>query len=306
MTGPTLVVMAAGMGSRYGGLKQLEGLGPGGEPTIAYSIYDAARSGFESVIFVIRPEMEQPFRAAIGDETARHLRTRYAYQELTSFLPKGFEAAAAARQKPWGTAHAVLCCRDLIDGPFAVINADDFYGPASYRALADHLKAAADSAAGVGDYSMVGFVLDKTLSAYGEVSRGVCRVNADGTLADVTERTRIKRFDRAVKYAQGDEWVALAADSIVSMNMWGFTPSFLGHVQAGFDMFVAANADKPKAEYYLPSVVADLIAAGKARAAVLPTTETWFGLTYPEDRPPARAAIAELIKNGVYPEKLWR
>ncbi len=305
MNGPTLVVMAAGMGSRYGGLKQLEGLGPCGEPTIAYSIYDAARSGFQSVIFVIRSEMEEAFRAGIGDETARHLRTQYAYQELTSFLPAGFESAAAARQKPWGTAHAVLCCRNLIDGPFAVINADDFYGPASYRVLADHLKAAADNN-GVGDYSMVGFVLEKTLSAHGEVSRGVCRVNADGTLADVTERTRIARHENAVKYAQGDDWVELAPDSIVSMNMWGFTPSFLDHVQAGFAKFAAANADKPKAEYYLPSVVADLIAAKKARAAVLPTTETWFGLTYPEDRPPARAAIADLIAKGVYPSKLWR
>ena len=305
MSKPTLVVMAAGIGSRYGGCKQIEPLGPGGQPTIAYSIYDAIRVGFGRVVFVIRRDMHDDFHEVIGAPAAERIDTAYAYQELTSALPAEYASAAAAREKPWGTGHAVLCCKDLVSKPMAVINADDFYGAHTFEVLAEFLRSAKDHS-GVGDYSMVGFVLENTLSAHGQVSRGVCEVDGDGMLVTVTERTKIGRGeDGKVRYADGEKLVEVDPRSPVSMNTWGFTPGIFAHLQAGFEAFLAERAVEPKAEYYLPQEVADLISAGKACVRVLHTDSTWFGLTYPEDRPPARQAIAELIAQGAYPEKLW-
>jgi len=305
MTEPTLVVMAAGMGSRYGGCKQIEPLGPGGEPTIAYSVYDAIRAGFSRVVFVIRREMQDDFHAVIGRHVSKCVDTAYSFQELTTALPEAFAGAASARQKPWGTGHAVLCCRDSVQTPFAVINADDFYGRHTFEVLAGHLRTAADCN-GVGDYSMIGFILENTLSEYGQVSRGVCEVSEDGFLTSVTERTKIGRdADGHVRYETDGCKVEVDPRSIVSMNTWGFTPGMFAHLATGFEKFLAARGDDPKSEYYLPGEVADLIDSGAARVKVLHTDSTWFGLTYPEDRPPARAAIAALVESGEYPPRLW-
>ena len=316
---PSLVVMAAGIGSRYGGLKQVDPVGPSGEIILDYSVYDAIRAGFGRVVFVIRREIESDFRDTIGRNVEPHIETAYAFQELSA-LPQGF-TVPPERKKPWGTAHAVLCTRDEVPGAFAAINADDFYGAGAFAAIGEHLAhadaegegrggGAGDADGGdsgsVAEYSMAGYLLRNTLSEHGHVSRGVCEVTADGLLAGIVERETITLFPDGVKYEGPDGgWTPIPADSTVSMNIWGFGAGFFEHLDAGFRGFLARDVDTPGAECYLPAVVNDLIDEGRARVRVLPTDERWFGITYREDMPTARSAIRQRIDGGVYPEQLW-
>jgi NDP-sugar pyrophosphorylase family protein len=302
---PALIIMAAGIGSRYGGLKQVDPIGPNGEIVIDYAIYDALRAGFGKVVFLIRKDIEEVFRERIGRKIEQHAETIYAFQELSN-VPAGF-TLPEERKKPWGTGHAVLSCKGLVDEPFAVINADDFYGPGAFQALADRLCQSHDQPGQPYDYCMVGYTLSNTLSEHGTVARGVCTVTADGLLVGVQERTKIQRLDGQVKYTEDSlNWIPIPADSIVSMNMFGFTPSFFDELQARFPRFLEKNAHNLlKAEFFLPDVVNQLLQEGKAQVKVLPTDEKWFGVTYPEDRPFVQAAIRELIQRGVYPENLW-
>ena len=303
MSKPTLVVMAAGMGSRYGGLKQMDPIGPSGEIVIDYSVYDALKAGFERVVFVIKEEIEQAFRERVGRAIEKQCETVYVRQRIED-VPEGFDVPPG-RQKPWGTGHATLSCRDVVHTPFAVINADDFYGRVSYQTLCNYLENAKDRD-GVYDYCMVGYVLRNTLTEHGHVARGVCRLNEDGSLLDVRERTRIKKFGEIVKYTEdGENWVEIAATSTVSLNMWGFTPSMLPELQTRFARFLQASGGEQKAEYFLPTVVGDMVQEGKARVQVLPTDEHWFGVTYRQDKPKVKRVLQELIGRGVYPENLW-
>jgi hypothetical protein len=305
VTEPVLVVMAAGLGSRYGGLKQLDPVGPGGEILLDYCIYDALRAGFERVVFVIKAEIEEAFREKIGRTIERQCETAYAYQRLDD-VPPDFEVPSG-RVKPWGTAHAVFSARHAVDSPFAVINADDFYGRSSYQALYNYLRDARDRD-GAYDYCMVGFRLDNTLTEHGRVARGVCTVDRDGFLLGVRERTRIQRFGEEVRYTEdGETWIQISGESTVSLNMWGFTPSLFAELEARFLPFLRENKDRIlKAEYFLPEVVGDLSRERVASVKVLSTDERWFGITYKADKPRVERAIRELIRRGVYPEQLWR
>ena len=308
---PSLVVMAAGIGSRYGGLKQVDPVGPSGEIILDYSVYDAIRAGFGKVVFVIRREIESDFRETVGRNVEPHIDTSYTFQELDA-LPEGF-TTPPDRKRPWGTAHAVLCARDEVPGAFAAVNADDFYGPGTFAAVGRHLTLDADAAAGaeggadtVAGYSMAGYRLENTLSEHGHVSRGVCELTPDGFLTGIVERETIRLFPDGVKF-EGREgvWTPIAADSTVSMNVWGFDSGFFAHLEAGFRRFLADSVNTPGAECYLPAVVNALIDEGRARVRVLPTNERWFGITYREDMPTARTAIRQRIESGVYPERLW-
>ncbi len=300
MGGPALVVMAAGVGSRFGGLKQVAPIGPSGEITVAYSVYDALRAGFGRVVFIIRREMEEVFRDRIGRFVERQVSTDYVFQELDR-LPPGF-AVPSDRRKPWGTGHAILCCRETVREPFAVINADDFYGAAAYRALAGFLRE--DRAPT--DYAMVGFVLRNTLSPHGTVARGLCEVGADGFLRHIVERTEIGQRDGATGYVEAGRWTPVSGDVPVSMNMWGFRPALFDELAPRFEVFLRANAENPKSEFYIPMVVGDLLREGRARVAVLPTADSWYGVTYQEDLPAVREAVATLVRQGRYPPALWR
>ncbi len=302
---PTLIVMAAGIGSRYGGLKQVDPIGPHGEIVIDYSIYDALRAGFGKIVFVIRRDIEEVFREKIGRTVEQRVDTVYAFQDLNN-VPPGFPVPAE-RKKPWGTAHAVLSCQGLVNEPFAVINADDFYGAGAFQILAGHLRGACDVPGRPYDYSMVGYVLGNTLSEHGTVARGICTVTPDGWLVGVTERTKIQKIDGVVQYTEdGSHWTPIAADSIVSLNMFGFTPSIFTELAARFSaLLVRNNTDLVKAEYFLPDVVNALLAENRARVTVLPTSEKWYGVTYPQDKPIVQQAIRERIAQGMYPEKLW-
>ena len=304
MPRPALVVMAAGIGSRYGGLKQIDPVGPQGEIVIDYSLYDALRAGFGKVVFLIRREMEEPFREKIGKSIEARVETAYVFQEIAQ-VPAGF-AVPPERQKPWGTGHAVLVCKDVVHTPFAVINADDFYGATAFQVLAQYLRQAEDRP-GMYAYGMVGYRLSHTLSAYGYVARGVCQTTPDGYLLDIRERTRIEKFADGARYTEnGTDWVSLPDDTIVSMNMWGFTPSIFTELEARFPAFLQQSAANVlKAEYFLPDVVGALLHEHKAGVRVLPTNEKWFGVTYREDRPRVQAAIQALIAQGAYPRDLW-
>jgi len=303
MAKPELVVMAAGIGSRYGGVKQIDPVGPSGQIILDYAIYDALRAGFGKVIFVISERIEQVFREKVGRAVEKCVETEYVLQRLDD-LPAGFELPAD-RTKPWGTAHAALAARGAVTGNFALINADDYYGGKSFRILADYLRQAEDSAEAY-DYCMVAFELEKTLTEHGHVARGVCTLTDDGCLARVVERTKIQRFGDAVRYSEdGENWLDLPSDSDVSMNMWGFTPSFLAELERRFPAFLAENIDNPKAEYFVPTVVNDLIQEGRAKVRVLHTDEKWFGVTYKQDKAAVVAAIRARISEGIYPEKLW-
>ena len=303
MKKPALVIMAAGIGSRYGGLKQLDAVGPGEEIIIDYSIYDAIRAGFGKVVFVIRPDIEAAFREKIGNRIEDRIETAYVFQTLDR-IPEGF-SVPAGRIKPWGTGQAVLICREEIDRPFAVINADDFYGAPSFSGLADYLRKASDRD-GVADYCMMGFPLKNTLSDFGTVSRGFCRVNREGYLEDIQERLKIRKLGDEVSYTEnGKDWIEEDPDSIVSMNMWGFTPSIFPELETGFSTFLREKIEIPKSEYLLPEEVGFMVRDKKATVRVLPTAEKWFGVTYPEDKPHVQAAIRRLVDGGVYPKKLW-
>ena len=301
MSQPQLVVMAAGMGSRYGGLKQVDPVGPSGEVMLDYACFDAIRAGFGKIVFVIRPEFEEAFRAAT-EWVARRVEMACVFQELDD-LPAG-TTLPEGRTKPWGTGHAVLAAAGAIDGPFAVINADDFYGAEAFKVIADYLTAARD-ADGVADFCMVGYVLERTLTDFGYVARGVCTVDDDGFLTGIVERTKIQRFGPDVRYTEDDaQWHDLAPDTPVSMNMWGFTPSMLDALAADFEAFLKDNLDDPKAEFYLVSGVDALVTAGKARVKVLATDAQWYGVTYQDDKPRVQQAIAQLVADGLYPEDL--
>lgn len=295
----TLVVLAAGMGSRYGGLKQVDPMGPAGETVLDYSVYDAVRAGFDRVLFVIRRDFEAEFRASVGARFEGKVRVDYVFQALDA-LPAG-HALPAGRVKPWGTGHAVWCAREALHGPFAVVNADDFYGAGSFASLAAFLrKNASASASALADgFAMVGFRLANTLSEHGAVSRGVCQVGADGLLAGIEEHTGILASevgaDAACKYKP---------DTIVSMNCWGFPADFLPLLDARWRVFLAGNGTSEKTEFYLPFAVNDLLRAGAAHVHVLPTDDQWFGVTYREDKPRVQAAIAALVAAGVYPSPL--
>ena len=278
MADPTLVVMAAGIGSRYGGLKQIDPIGPNGEIILDYSVYDALRAGFKRVVFIINRTIEEAFRQKIGRTVEAQVDTAYVIQDLT-MVPEGFRVPAE-RKKPWGTGHAVLSARGVVHEPFAAINADDFYGAAAFQALAQHLRQARDEQ-GLYDFSMAGYRLSNTLSEHGYVARGICEVSADGFLTAVRERTRIEAFPDGIKYSEdGAAWVALPGDTRVSMNCWGFTPPVMAELEAHFERFLRTISANPlKAEYFLPDVVGDLLLGKKARVRVLPVEEKWFGVT---------------------------
>lgn len=300
---PILVVMAAGMGSRYGGLKQIDPVGPSGEAILDYSLYDARRAGFETVVFIIKHEIEQAFQEAVGARALRAgFEVRYAYQQLDK-LPEGF-TVPEGRVKPWGTAHAILVAEEAIgEAPFAVINADDYYGPQGFRLVYDYLCSHAD-----GDrfaWSMVGFLLKNTVSANGSVSRGVCVTDAAGNLHSVTERTCIAPYAGGIHYSEdgGESWTDLDENSVVSMNLWGFTPAYIAEAKAGFAAFLRENlpVNPLKCEYYLPSVVTAALQQGNAEVRVLTSTDKWHGITYREDKPELVAALQQMSAQGLYP-----
>ncbi len=306
MKKPILVVMAAGMGSRYGGLKQIDPIGANDQLIIDYSIYDARRAGFETVVFIIKKEIEDIFRQAIGDRLSKVIEVRYAFQEKDD-LPHGY-TLPHDRVKPWGTAHAVLAARHLIDAPFVVINADDYYGPEAFRAIYQHLSNNPDNDLGY-QYAMVGYRLDNTVTQHGHVARGICIVDDNGSLCQVRELTRIEQHSDAIRYTEddGNTWNTLADDAIVSMNLWGFHPSFLTETMEQFPAFLddALMNNPLKGEYFLPSVVSNLIQSGKAQVKVLSCSEKWYGVTYQQDKPVVVAAIAEKTAEGLYPLRLW-
>ena len=307
MNKPVLVVLAAGMGSRYGGLKQMDSVAGHGQSIIDYSIYDARRAGFEKVIFVIKRALEEDFRRLVGDRIARGIQVEYAFQELDD-LPAGY-AVPAGRKKPWGTTHAVLAARDLIHGPFAVINSDDYYGPEAFRLIYDFLSTQ-DEAAVPQRYAMVSYLLGNTVTDNGSVARGVCRVGEDGLLREVVEHTRIEKdgSDARSTLDGGETWVHLPGSTPVSMNFWGFQRSFVDEGEARFpeflDRILAENPEK--GEFYLPLLVSRLIGEGKAQVQVLPSEDKWYGVTYREDKPGVVAALADMTARGLYPENLWR
>ena len=304
MNKPVLVIMAAGMGSRYGGLKQLDPVGNHGQLIIDYSIYDARRAGFETVVFVIKEEIDADFKAAIGDRISKVMDVKYAYQRRDD-LPAGY-SVPEGREKPWGTAQAALAARAAVDGPFAIINADDYYGPEAFKKIYDYLCAHPDG--DVYEYAMVGYLLKNTVTENGTVARGVCEETADHYLTVVTERTKIEKGEPP-RYTEDDgkTWTELPGDTIVSMNMWGFTRSFLTEAEVRFSAFLdKALVENPlKGEYFLPSVVSQLINEGKARVKVLRSEDKWYGVTYREDKPAVMAAIADKTASGLYPDSLW-
>ncbi len=305
---PVLVVMAAGMGSRYGGLKQIDPVGSHGEAILDYSIYDAHEAGFETVVIIIKEAIRKDFMDTVGARLAKApVEIRYAYQELDK-LPAGY-SVPEGRVKPWGTSHAVLCARDAIgDAPFAVINADDYYGKSAYKVMYDYLSRAADG--GRYDYCMVGYELGKTVTDHGSVARGVCEADENHNLTTITERTRIEKHPGGIHYTEdgGESWVELPEDTIVSMNMWGYTPSFLEETEQRFAAFLdKALAENPlKGEFYLPFMVESLLKEGKATVRVLTSPDKWYGVTYAADKPQVVAALKAMADSGKYPDSLWK
>ncbi len=302
-TKPTLVIMAAGMGSRFGGNKQIAPVDDAGHIIIDFSIYDAVRAGFGKVVCVIKPEMEADFRRAIGDNIARHVELKYAWQTLDN-IPAGY-AIPEDRAKPWGTGHATLCALKEVDGPFAVINADDFYGRDAFRAAAEFLMAGGDE----NEHAMVGYNIENTLTENGTVSRGVCAGDAEGYLTDITERTVIEPREGGAAFTEdgGASWTFIPAGTPVSMNLWAFRSGVLEAFPRMFEDFLKNDVPRNpmKAEFYLPNVPKALIAGGRGRVRLLKTDERWYGMTYREDAEKVRGAIRAMKDAGVYPEKLW-
>ncbi len=307
MNKPVLVVMAAGMGSRYGGLKQLDPIDDNGHVILDYSCYDAMRAGFETVVFVIKPEIEDLFKEMIGNRIAQKMNVEYVFQRHDD-LPEGY-AVPEGRTKPWGTAQAVLAARDVVNGPFAVINADDYYGPEGFEQIYNYLLHHPDTPE-MYEYAMVGYLLKNTVTENGSVARGVCTETANGYLHNVVERTKIVKGEMNPQYTEDDgaTWHDLSEDDIVSMNLWGFQKSYLEEAWAGFPEFLdKALAENPmKGEYFLPTVVSNLLSKKKARVKVLRSNDKWYGVTYKEDKPTVVAALAELRQKGQYPEQLWK
>ena len=303
MKEPQLVVMAAGIGSRYGGLKQIDPIGPSGEIIIDYSLFDALQAGFKRIVFIISKGIEEAFKEKMNGTIARKADVTYVLQEIDN-LPAGY-TVPAGRKKPWGTGHALLCAKDVIDAPSAAINADDFYGAESFRILYNFLKDCKDTDERY-TFCMVGYDLENTLTEHGHVARGICTVSDEGYLSEIVERTKIQTFADGPKFTEDDEnWVALAPDSIVSMNMWGFTPGYYRELENRFGKFLKENDQNLKAEYFIPTVVNELLVEKKATVAVLSTKDKWFGVTYQKDRPVVVDAVSKLIQRGVYPERLW-
>lgn len=297
----TLVVLAAGMGSRYGGLKQIDPMGPTGETILDYSVFDAMRAGFDRVVFIIRPDFEDAFRNGVSAKFADRIEVAYAFQTLDR-LPAG-HTVPEGREKPWGTTHAILCARDQIHGNFAVINADDFYGRDSYAVLAGHLRSVDASG---NDFCMVGFTLRNTLSDHGSVARGVCATDESGYLTDIDEMTKVERVGTAARNTRDDgSTVDLTGDEPVSMNMWGFTPRILDDLDRIFGEFLAVSGREAKSECFIPLSVGQLIRERRATCRVLRTDSSWFGVTYQEDKPVVQASIAALVARGDYPADLW-
>ena len=303
---PTLVIMAAGMGSRYGGLKQVDTITDTDEIIVDFSLYDAMLAGFDRAIFIIREEHRDLFREVIDERAGRFMKIEYAYQNRDD-IPQGV-AVPEDRKKPWGTAHAVLSCRDMIDGPFAVINADDYYGPDGFAAIYEYLTTHEDGEKQ--EYCMVGYKLENTVTENGTVSRGVCTIDENGNLADVTERTKIKEVDGRISYTEdeGETWIPLPDGTIVSMNFWGFTAGMMNELKDGMDEFFETKfiSDPVKSECYLPAVADNLIKTGKANVKVLNSSDAWYGITYPEDKEDVKNALESMKDKGLYPPKLWK
>jgi len=300
MKQPTLLILAAGIGSRYGGLKQADGMGPGGATILEYSVHDAIKAGFGKVVFVIRRDIEEAFRDIVGSKVEPYIRTEYAFQEMTTGLE--WLGEKPARSKPWGTGHAIFSAKDLIREPFVAINADDFYGADAFQAIGDFLRDDCSPS----QYGMVAYQLSNTLSENGAVSRGVCSVNAEGFLTDVVERTKIERFDDGIHFSDETGRYFLADDTPVSMNFWGFHPTIFEEIESQFREFVLQNKENPKAEFYIPKVVNTLIEAGKVKVKVLNSDSQWYGVTYPEDKDTVQAALAKMAKEGKYHTNLWQ
>ena len=300
---PVLVVMAAGMGSRYGGLKQIDPVGSKGEAILDYSIYDAHQAGFETVVIIIKEAIKNDFMETVGARLKNApVEIRYAYQELTK-LPEGY-SIPEGRTKPFGTGHAVLCAKEAIDGaPFAVINADDYYGKSAFKSIYDMLSATENPYG----YCMVGYELSKTVTENGSVARGICSTDENGYLTQVVERTKIVQFEDGIRYEDGDAWVDVADDTIVSMNMWGFMPSFLDEIEARFHTFLETTlvANPLKGEYFLPLPVSQLIEESKASVKVLTSPDRWYGVTYAADKPVVMDALHGMQEQGLYPDGLW-
>lgn len=305
MKKPVLVIMAAGMGSRYGGLKQIDPVDEQGHIIMDFSIYDARKAGFEKVVFIIKKENEQDFREAIGGRVEQYMETAYVYQDITN-IPDRF-AVPKGRVKPWGTAHAVLSAIQEVDGPFAVVNADDYYGREAFQKIYDYLAAHEDDQKY--RYVMVGYQLKNTLTDNGHVARGICEINEAGELVSVEERTRIEKREDGIAFTEDDgkTWESIDGEKLVSLNMWGFTRSILDEIRTGFPAFLeeGLRVNPLKCEYFLPSVVSRLLSEGKASVAVLSTGDKWYGVTYKEDKPVVEAAMRKLKEEGLYPAKLW-
>ncbi|MEG1632768.1 MAG: sugar phosphate nucleotidyltransferase [Oscillospiraceae bacterium] len=305
MSEPTLVVLAAGMGSRYGGLKQIDPMGPNGELIIDYSIHDAMCAGFKKVVFLIREFMREDFEEVIGRRVSQKMETAYVYQELNKFLPEGFEIPEG-RTKPWGTAQALLCCSEVISGPFAMINSDDYYGPDAFRQIYSSLKNA-DVNADPMEFSMVGYLLGNTVTESGKVARGLCQTE-NGMLKNVVERTYVVKTPTGPAYSldNGATFTQVPGDSIVSMNFWGFTPALFEELSRRFPLFLATELEaNPNEEMFIPNVVGQLLREGKCTVKVMESADKWYGVTYREDKPTVQQAIQSLITQGVYPKELW-
>ena len=306
MNAPVLVVMAAGMGSRYGGLKQIDPVDEHGNIIIHYSLFDAYRAGFRTVVFVIKPELEETFKEVIGPKVPEKMEVIYVHQVITD-LPEGY-TVPEGRVKPWGTAHAALAARKVVKGPFTIINSDDYYGVGAFKTIYEYLSTHPDSES-VYEYTMVGYRLKNTVTENGSVARGICTTDEAGYLTDVVERTKIVKGEVCPRYTEDDgaTWTDLSGDTLVSMNMWGFTRSYLDEAEARFPAFLdeTARVNPLKGEYYLPFVVNQLLGEQKARVRLLESEDKWYGVTYKEDKPLVVRSLAEMRKSGLYPEKLW-
>ena len=297
---PTLVILAAGMASRYGSMKQVQGFGPAGETIMEYSIYDAAKAGFGKVVFIIREEFETMFRENFANKLEGKIKVEFAFQELTKFV--GERAIPEERRKPWGTAHAVLCCKGIVNEPFAVINADDFYGRDGFVKAYQFLT----SEAAENKYAIIGYELKKTLSDNGSVSRGVCSVDAAQNLVDINERTKIYRNDKGIITYEDEQGLhEVSEDSSVSMNFFAFAPSFITNAENYFGEFLDKEINNPKGEFFIPLVVDKVVKSRKVNVKVIPTSAQWFGVTYKEDAPEVQASIDKLVADGEYPSSLW-
>jgi len=301
MKKPTLVILAAGMGSRYGGMKQIDGVGNHGEPIIEFSIYDAKEAGFEKVVLIIRKEHEEVFRKALTDKVSQHMEVDFAYQDMQN-IPAGFEVPEG-REKPWGTTHALLACKGVVNEPFAIINADDFYGKDAYKVIYNYLTTEVSD----GNYAMVGYPCINTLTENGTVTRGICEKDENGYLTAITEIQKIALQDGKPVYLDGEEWKPLEDDTLVSMNFWGFTPKIFDDCEPIFASFLEKNIDKNpmKCEHVIPTAIGDLVKDKKCSVKVLASKDKWFGVTYREDKPGVVERIQKMKDDGIYPDQLW-